>query len=363
MKRILIITIWASLLFAPTKNVFADEFLDAGLLIAQALDLVEMESWNDNLEDLLDDYEEGFDNMVSEMENTESSFQSYEEAKADSYVAEIKKHAITINVMENSDNLSPNTQGDYACVDECRAGAIHGGSSTPNAMRDKVTETSEIYNDEFLEWWDARTITLETFLKSSDEELNDARKLLPSGDTTAESDPEIVAKQILLLSNPAPYPNRKEYDPENPANIQYEALRNLKDIGLSVVQRILAKQSADVFPSIEASEWWNKMSNSLGTEPGDIDVQDGKVSAFGALSMQIKARYGNANWAIDAHRKFPVGTIRTLVSMNALEMELNRRLNEVNQDIRLIHSISNAIEARLFYDPKSTRYRKKAISQ
>ena len=131
----------------------------------------------------------------------------------------------------------------------------------------------------------------------------------------------------------------------------YELQRNMKNTTISVVQKILARQAKNVVPAYKAEgEWWDDLTEQYNGKVPDVDKDEkGYISETSMLKLQVAARYENPNWMLSVHKENDIGLLRTLASMQALELKLKKDLYYTNQDNRLLLSVLNSEEAREKY--------------
>jgi hypothetical protein len=135
-------------------------------------------------------------------------------------------------------------------------------------------------------------------------------------------------------------------------------------MALAITQRVLGNQAGDIAPaySLSTDSWALELESSLGGNMGDVDYGE-SISARGALNLQVKSRYANPNWSIDLHRKTPTGGLRTLAAMNAVQLELKRKLYFVNQDIVVLQAALNSLESNTLYRDQIDAYHADMVTQ
>ncbi|MDR2613477.1 MAG: hypothetical protein LBG06_11910 [Deltaproteobacteria bacterium] len=135
---------------------------------------------------------------------------------------------------------------------------------------------------------------------------------------------------VETLSDPYPAPALSEAQRGTPAGRAYEAARLDHETRQALYQSALARRAADRAPSVEGLEpWargkWEDMGGS-GDPPG---LAEGRLSQEALFWYLANMRLGSANWHEQTLAALPeAGLLRELASMEAVELELLRRLNE-----------------------------------
>ena len=283
------------------------------------------------------------------------------EAQTHHILALLKQHALSQTSGINAKSFSPLSVGDYSSTAEVRTVELIEGQKAGVEIEKEITGFTEEYNGQFGHTGDAiRAIAVSEDKK---EDLLDIRKgLLPVGGLAA--DPENLARQIIMLGQPLPPPAMNSDAHANSPYVKfYERQRHMKNTTISVVQKILARQAKNVVPAYKAEgEWWDDLTAQYNGKVPDVDKDEhGLISEASMLKLQVAARYENPNWMQSVHQENNTGLLRTLASMQALELKLKRELHYTNQDNRLLLSILNSEEAREIYDPAIKATRKEVL--
>lgn len=345
------------LLCLTAKNAAAAIFFDPFLLAAVVALNGSASSLASTLGDSTDTYTEADKEKLAELKVSIGIQETMSKEQTANIVALLKKHAITRTAGMNAQNYSPASVGDYSKSAESRTVAFIEGQEIKTAIETEITKSVAEYNGKFGHTGDAmRAIAVSADKKAK---LFDARKgLLPVGGVAV--DPEDMARQIIMLSQPLPPPVMDSEDHANSPYVKsYERQRNMKNTTISVVQKILARQATKVVPAYKAEgEWWNELTAQYNGNVPDVDKdENGKISENSMLKLQVAARYENPTWMQSVHQENDVGLLRTLASMQSLELKLKKELYYTNQDNRLLLSVLNAEEARetYYYAIETTR--------
>lgn len=271
--------------------------------------------------------------------------------QTENILALLKKHAIAQTAGMNAESFGSTSIGDYSSSAESRTVEQIEGQKVKAEIEKEITGFVAEYNGKFGHTGDAiRSIIVSEEKKAN---LFDARKgLLPEGGVA--SDPEDIARQIIMLGQPLPPPimNLEAHD-NSPYVKFYERQRNMKNMTISVVQKIFARQAQNVVPAYKAEgEWWNDLTAQYNGKVPDVDMDaNGDISETSMLKLQVAARYENPNWMLSVHEENDIGLLRTYASMQALELKLKKELHYTNQDNRLMLSVLNSEDARESYGP------------
>ena len=302
------------------------------------------------LDDSTDTYTKADKAKLAELKVSIGIQEAMSKEQTASILALLKKHAIARTTAMNAENYSPASIGDYSKSAESRTVAYIEGQEIKKTIETEITKSIAEYNGKFGHTGDAiRSITVSADKKA---DLSDARKgLLPVGGVVV--DPEDMARQIIMLSQPLPPPAMDSAAHANSPYVKfYERQRHMKNTTISVVQKILARQATKVVPAYKAEgEWWDELTAQYNGNVPDVDKdENGNISENSMIKLQVAARYENPTWMRSVHQENDVGLLRTLASMQSLELKLKKELYYTNQDNRLLLSVLNAEDARKTYE-------------
>ena len=354
-------TIVVLVLCLTANNALAAVFFDPFLLAAVMALNGTASSLNSTLGDSTDIYAEADKKKLAELKVSIGMQEKLTKAQTEQIMALLKKHAIARTTGMNAQNYSPASVGDYSSSAESKTVALIEGQKMKAETEKQITDFVAEYNGKFGHTGDAiRSIAVSDDKRDN---LLDARKgLLPTGGVAA--DPEDIARQIIMLGQPLPPPVMDlEAHDGSPYVKFYERQRNMKNTTNSVVQKILARQATSVVPAYKAEgEWWDDLTAQYNGNVPDIDKDEkGNISETAMLKLQVAARYENPNWMQSVHEENDIGLLRSLASMQSLELKLKKELYYTNQDNRLLLSVLNAEEARVSYEPAIQMTREKVL--
>ncbi|MDR0339192.1 MAG: hypothetical protein LBH65_02820 [Desulfovibrio sp.] len=155
--------------------------------------------------------------------------------------------------------------------------------------------------------------------------------LYPLKDTLTEDQVAEAHESITTLTNPRPLPVVTDAQRETPAGQTYAAARLIHEGRLAVVTETLNSHVVSHAPTLpdEVASWaqnqWSEAGGS-GTPPGLVD---GKLSEAGLYKLLTQMRLGNPNWFVQVTSATEAGLLRELVMMQALQLELTRKNNEL----------------------------------
>lgn len=344
----------------PAKATF--QFFDPGL----AIELTALEAMADYLlgvlEDAVDGFLQVFEEETAELKITDATAKAEMSAQTSATFASLKAHALSRNITANTDIWSPLAQSDFACTSECMKRSILLGHRAPAETADKIAEVATDFNQAYSSWDDLFNSVSTSYTSGATNGLTDGRRLLPTGQLT-DSHTEL-AQQIIMLTNPIPAIDRSGYGNDSTPKDYYETLRTTKNMALAITQRVLGHQAGDIAPaySLSSDSWASELESSLGGNMGDVDFGQ-NISARGALNLQVKSRYANPNWHIDMHRKTPTGGLRTLAAMNAVQLELKKKLYFVNQDNVILQATLSSLESNALYREQIDRFHSDMVKE
>lgn len=206
---------------------------------------------------------------------------------------------------------------------------VHG------AMRDRQREYANREGARPVEFLDRITSEEHPDAKA----MTDA--LYPLQDTMTDNQVAEAHEAIKTLANPRPLPVVTQAQKETPAGQTYAAARLIHDGRIAVVTETLNNHVVAHAPTLpdEVATWaqnqWTQAGGS-GTPPGLVD---GKLSEAGLFKLLSQMRIGNPNWFVQVTSATDAGLLRELVMMQALQLELTRKNNELLDRIAVTASM------------------------
>jgi hypothetical protein len=159
----------------------------------------------------------------------------------------------------------------------------------------------------------------------------------PSGAKLTYSFDELKQAERLveLMVNPMPILSIPAKDNDSPGAKLWRFKKIVFDSKLSFYQSILAKILASRAPTIEGlSNWAKNKWTSMGAQGEPIALKDGRLSRSSLFWLLTNLRLSSANWHETILPSLPeAGLLRELVSMKAVEIELDRERNEHLENI------------------------------
>lgn len=355
------ITVVIIVLYLTASNAVAAMFYDPFLLIAVFALKGTASSLSSTLGRSTDIYSEADKARLAELKVSIGMHEKLTRAQIENISALLKQHALSRTTGMNAESFSPSSVGDFSSSAESKTVELAEGQKIKVEIEKEITGFVAEYNGKFGHTGDAiRAIAVSEDKKAN---LLDVRKgLLPVGGVAG--DPENIARQIIMLGQPLPPPVMNSDAHANSPYVKfYERQRNMKNTTISVVQKILARQAKNVVPAYKAEgEWWDDLTAQYNGNVPDVDKdENGDISETSLLKLQVAARYENPNWMQSVHQENDIGLLRTLASMQALELKLKKELYYTNQDNRLITSVLNSEEARETYDSAIKATRKEVL--
>ena len=155
--------------------------------------------------------------------------------------------------------------------------------------------------------------------------------LFPLQDTLTEDQVAEAHETIKTLANPRPLPMVTDAQRNTPAGQTYGAARLIHEGRIATVTETLNSHVIHHAPTLpdEVTAWaqsqWSDAGGS-GTPPGLVN---GKLSEAGLFKLLSQMRIGNPNWFVQVTGATEAGLLRELVMMQALQLELTRKNNEL----------------------------------
>jgi len=341
----------------PTRgysNVVCDtQMMDiVGATLTSAVDFL-----FDTVSDAITSFTEIFNDETIELKITDATVAAELKGQTAGLTSALTQHAVASAVTSTNDMWSPLSQSDFACTNECMTRNLAENSKGASVASDSFTSAVTNFNNSFTSQQNLRQTISTPYRNAAISGLADGRQIMPTG-ATATGTIQNTTAQIIALTNPLPAINLSGYGQDTPGRRHYETLRGLKNIALSLTQRILSRQAGNVYPAynLAGDPWFHQIQASLGGSVGDIDSPGNVISDASSLAMQVKARFANPNWHLDLHRKTPTGGLRTIVAMNAVQLELKKQIHRANQDIQMIYALFNALEGGDYYQDQIEKF-------
>ena len=155
--------------------------------------------------------------------------------------------------------------------------------------------------------------------------------IYPLKDTLTEDQVAQAHETIKTLTNPRPLPVVTNAQRDTPAGQTYAAARLIHEGRLAAVTETLNNHVIFHAPTLpdEVTAWaqnqWSEAGGS-GTPPG---IVNGKLSEAGLFKLLSQMRLGNPNWFVQVTGASEAGLLRELVMMQAVQLELTRKNNEL----------------------------------
>jgi hypothetical protein len=154
---------------------------------------------------------------------------------------------------------------------------------------------------------------------------------------------ETASAQKLMerMTNALPPPKLEDEFLESPAGKNYQASLNDYELNLALYQAVLARGIAERAPTIGGLEEWAKNKwlemGGTGDPPGLVDGMISQETLFWYLTNM---RLSSANWHEEGLSGLPeAGLLREIAAMQAVNIELLRRQNEILRDLSNIMAL------------------------
>ncbi|MCP4021473.1 MAG: hypothetical protein GY729_06505 [Desulfobacteraceae bacterium] len=139
---------------------------------------------------------------------------------------------------------------------------------------------------------------------------------------------EAPAKVASLLLDPMPALNlSKSQTKSTEVAKKYAFARKVKKASLLIPQMVFNKNIAEHLPTLELEDHVNAIYSDMGRDSGyePLELVDGKISQAAMTDLLVKSRYKNPNWYSTLMVKNEVGLLRELLSMKALQLDMQRQ--------------------------------------
>lgn len=136
---------------------------------------------------------------------------------------------------------------------------------------------------------------------------------------------------IKTISNPHPLPELSQAQQESVGGQGYTMARKVHEGRLSIALDTLTNHVSYHAPTLpdEVTAWAREQwqgAGSSGPMPGEVD---GKMSEAALFNLLSQMRIGNPNWGVQLSTANEVGLLRELLLMQAAQLELTRKNNDL----------------------------------
>ena len=208
------------------------------------------------------------------------------------------------------------------------AGVQLSTRATGQVHRDMRTKQHEYTNDP-----EARPVDrLERLLDEEhprEDEFTDA--IFPLEDTLTDEQVGKAQEVIKSLAQPRPAPVVTDGQKETPAGQTYAASRKVHEGRVGLAMDSLTNHVTYHAPTLpdDVVAWARKQWEDAGGSGEPVGIVKGKLSQAGLFKLLSQLRNGNPNWFNQITSANEAGLLREQVLMQATQLELTRRNNEL----------------------------------
>lgn len=260
-------------------------------------------------------------------------------ALKESNVATAKGEAVAREAMKTEDLYGKAAQPAGLCGTSSLGAGIQlgaqAGKEVHATMREKQIEyanSPEAKPVEFLQ---------RVLAEDHPTEKETVETFFPLEGTLTEDEVAKAHETVKTLGNPRPLPVTTDGQKETPAGQTYEAARKIHESRIAVIAENLNAHVVHHAPTLpdDVAAWaqnqWSEAGGS-GNPPG---IVDGKMSEAGLYRLLSQMRMGNPNWFTQIASATDSGLLRELVMMQAVQLELARKNNELLDRLTVIASL------------------------
>ena len=155
--------------------------------------------------------------------------------------------------------------------------------------------------------------------------------LFPLEGTLTEDQVALAHEAIKTLANPRPLPMVTDAQRTTPAGQTYAAARLIHEGRLAAVTETLNSHVVFHAPTLpdEVTAWAQSQWSDAGGSGAPPGIVNGKLSEAGLFKLLSQMRLGNPNWFVQVTGATEAGLLRELVMMQAVQLELTRKNNEL----------------------------------
>lgn len=276
------------------------------------------------------------------------------ESNINSIAVTLTQHALASEVDKNGKTFSAESKTALACPTELPTELLQGAADKrvmTDTLYENMTERnqsggmiSKSVRDLKARWSHANA-----------SKVVKGENILPTDETLSED--QLVAGSLLTnyITNSLPSEKLNINIGATGPGVQHTMLDTIKSVRIAPAQKSLSLILGNSAPVYEMGEWLENMKFMSG----DLTVsgKDGKISANAILSARIDARYLDMKW-IQEHPKNKTGTLRELVLVKSIGLEVLRRRLETAQHARVVlaTTLANRMEQNFDDDLHSSHH-------
>ena len=260
-------------------------------------------------------------------------------ALKESNAAMLKGQSVAGQVMKTEDMYGKASQPAGLCGASTLGAGVQLGAQAATEIHGTMREKQLAYSNREK----AMPVEhLERVLESShptEKEIVDS--LFPLQETLTEDQVAQAHESIKTLGNPRPLPLATDAQKSTASGQTYAAARIVHEGRLAAATDALNNHVVYHSPTLpdDVAAWaksqWSEAGGS-GTPPG---IVNGKLSEAGLYKLLSQMRMGNPNWFNQITSATETGLLREMVVMQAVQLELMRKNNELLDRLGVITSL------------------------
>ncbi len=359
-KKIKLYTLCIIVLCFPINTYSAVPVIHPTTLAVDAAIIAIKQFFNSLLESIVDLERDVEEELAANKKDTAATIETVAKAEAASFAAVHQNHAVAMNVMKNNADYSPLAQSSYACCGKNLGIGLVNGKNQEKIYQEAIHTGVKDYNNQFI----SNEVAYDTLLPAiNNTRVDQPWAIFPLHETSTD-DPEDIAGAIILNTNPLPVKTLPNNLLNTAPGQHYEVLRKIQLGKMALPQGIMSEVASHQTPSYPLDDWLAQMEKARGIPSGTSEaVVNGKLSADAVLKTQVYSRYGNPNYGVDLHRKYPSGLLREMIEMETINLEIQRRLLVTEEQRLALFAQDHASQIIKQYDPQLVRLKGDVIMQ
>ena len=274
------------------------------------------------------------------------------QSNVNSIAVTLRQHALANQVDKNGKTFSANSKSVFACPTELPTGLLQGAADK-RAMTDAIykgmterNQRGELINKNIKDM-------KATWTNTNASKVVKGENVLPTKETLSED--QLVAGSYLtnFITNALPSEKLNDRLAATSFGQQYAMIDNIKNVRIAPAQKSFSLILGNSAPVYEMGDWLEDMKSRSGNLT--VSSEGGKISANGILAARIDARYLDLKW-IQEHPKDKTGTLREIVLVKSISLEVLRRRLEIAQHLRVVlaTTLANQIDLNMGADLESS---------
>ena len=278
-------------------------------------------------------------NIVGTMKTEAATIVRAIVALKESNTAAIKGQAVADQAVRTEDMYGKGAQPAGLCGASSVGAGLQLGTKAGQELHQNMREKQLSHAD------DAKAKPIEHMNRLLDKEhpsgVEMLESLFPLQGTLTEEQTSLAHESIKTLTNPRPLPVVTEAQKNTPAGQTYAASRVIYEGRRNTAAEALSDHVVRMAPTLpdEVTEWAMKQWKEAGGNGNPPGLVDGKLSESGLYKLLSQMRVANPNWFSQVAASTDTGLLRELALMQAFQLELTRKNNELLDRLTVLLSL------------------------